>query len=137
MIIEFVAGALLAAAFVVSARKRRAERRLYALGLISAAVIYVGFALAGGADPRWTAIELTGILPFAGLAWLGLRRSAWWLAAGWGAHAAWDVGLHLVAGTPMFVPAWYPVVCIGFDFFVAGALALHAGTRNPLAAEAA
>ena len=137
MIIELIAGILLAVPFVAYARRQgpRVETRIYALGLIGAAVIYAGFALVGTAEPRWMAIEFAGLLPFAGLTWLGLRHSTWWLAAGWVAHAAWDTGLHLVTGTPPFVPSWYPVVCIGFDGFVAGAITLQAW--RALAAETA
>jgi len=124
MILELMAGVLLAIGFVLLARRfgRRNEMFMYALGLVIAAIIYVGFALVGAADSRWLAIEVAGLLPYAGFAWLGIR-SPWWLAVGWLAHGAWDTGLHLVAGTPAFVPGWYPVVCMGFDFLVAGVIA--------------
>jgi hypothetical protein len=123
---EVVAGAALGGLYVVAVRRLapRATRLMYAVGLVIAAIIYVGFALIGGADPRWTALELAGLVPYTLLAWLGWRCSAWWLAAGWLAHVAWDVGGHLVGGTPAFVPAWYPAVCLGFDIYVAGAIAL-------------
>jgi len=67
------------------------ERRLLALGLVVAALIYVGLALR--ADSRWLAVEAIGVVMFGGLAWLG-RRAEGWLALGWAAHVAWDVGLH-------------------------------------------
>jgi len=122
MLAELVAGIVLAVPVLVLARRfgAREEVRVYAASLVIAAVIYVGFALVGGAGQRWTLIELAGLVPFTAFAWLGLRSSLGWLAAGWVAHAAWDTGLHLVAGTPEFVPGWYPVVCIGFDLLMAG-----------------
>src|SRR5260221_433619 len=112
---ELVIGALFALACVALARRfgARGERRLYARWLVVAAVIYVIFAVAGGAAPFWTAVELAGLLPFAGIGWLGLRYSPRWLAIGWAGHAVWDFGLHLMAGTPPFVPGWYPVMCLG------------------------
>jgi hypothetical protein len=138
MIAELVAGAVSALLFVVLARRYgpRAEGRLYAVGLVFAAVIYVGFAVFGGAERRWVVVEFAGLLPFTGLAWLGLRSSAWWLAVGWLAHAAWDTGLHLALGTPAFVPAWYPAVCLGFDLLVAGAIGLRARVLGDVPAEA-
>src|SRR5690349_20146518 len=94
MLVELVAGAVLAVPVVVLARRyaSRDEARVYAAGLVIAAVIYVGFAVAGRAEQDWTMIELAGLVPFAAFAWLGLRRSLGWLAAGWAAHAVWDVG---------------------------------------------
>ena len=137
MIIEILAGALLGVAFLFGARwAGRRERHWYAFGLIVAAVIYVGFALVGAAPLRWTAIELAGVVPYAVFAWLGLRYSAWWLAVGWAAHPAWDVGVHLITGTPVFVPAWYPTVCIGFDLLVAGAITMRVRASDARAAAA-
>ena len=138
MITEIVAGALLGAVFVILARQQRprSEAVLYAIGLVIAAIIYAGFAVAGAAEPRWMAIEFAGILPFAAFAWLGLRYSTWWLAAGWLAHPLWDTGLHLVSGTPAFVPSWYPIVCIGFDLLVAGAIAMRLLVARAVATEA-
>src|SRR6188472_4088669 len=132
MLMELGAGIVLAVPVVVLARRSapRDEARIYAAGLVIAALIYVGFAVAGGAEPRWTLIELAGLVPFAALAWLGLRSSLGWLAVGWAAHAAWDTVLHLLAGTPGFVPAWYPVVCIGFDLFMAGVIGLRLTTKE-------
>ncbi|MFB3132329.1 MAG: DUF6010 family protein [Rhodothermales bacterium] len=115
-----VLGFVLGAAFLVFARRRGAQRkrRLLAVGLVVAALIYVGFAVAW-ADAAWMMIELGGVLVFTGLAVLGLKRSALWLAVGWALHPAWDVGLHLVGAGAAFAPAWYAVACISFDLLVA------------------
>jgi len=138
MIIEIIAGALLGAVFVFIARQQhpRGEAVLYAIGLVVAAIIYAGFAVIGAAPPQWMAIEFAGILPFAAFAWLGVRHSTWWLAAGWLVHPLWDTGFHLFTGTPAFVPSWYPVVCIGFDLLVAGAIAIRMLDRRTVAAGA-
>ena len=56
---------------------------------------------------------------FSLVAWLGVRGALWWLALGWAAHVAWDVGLHLDRSQAL-VPAWYPLFCVGFDLIVAG-----------------
>jgi hypothetical protein len=122
MLIPILLGVVLGSLFVLVARRgrRSAEVRLLALGLVVAALIYVALALPG-ADPRWLALEVAGLAVFGGLAWLGVRVSLWWLALGWVAHVAWDVGLHLER-TQAIVAPWYPLLCVGFDLVVAGYL---------------
>lgn len=122
MLIPILAGAVLGGLFALVARGRggAGEARLIAVGLVVAAAIYVALALAG-ADGRWLAIETAGLVVFAGLAWLGLRASLWWLSLGWMAHVGWDIGLHLDRAQAV-VGAWYPLACVGFDLVVAGFL---------------
>jgi len=123
-------GLFLGVAFLAFARTRGgAERRVLALGLLVAAVIYVGFALIG-AGPAWLLVEMLGVAAYGVLAWLGLRRSPLWLAAGWALHPAWDVGLHLVGAGAAFAPEWYATACISFDLLVAGYIV--AGFRSAL-----
>jgi hypothetical protein len=121
MLLPVLAGAVLGAFFALLARMLvpAGELRLLALGLLVAALIYVGLALPS-ADWRWLGLEATGVIVFGGLAWLG-RRAAGWLALGWMTHVGWDVGLHLDRPQPV-VGAWYPLSCIGFDLIVAGFL---------------
>ncbi len=121
MLLPIVVGALLSAIYVLGARALvpRAERRVLALGLVVSALIYVGFALAGRADGSTLFLEAGGVALFGLVAWLGVRSALWWLAAGWLAHVAWDVGLHLDRSQTL-VPAWYPLFCVGFDLIVAG-----------------
>ena len=95
-----------------------------------AALIYLGFGVAGEASLSWVALEASGVLIFGLLVWLGVRRSAGWLTLGWAAHAAWDAGLHLGPAAFAFVPPWYPIFCISFDLPVAGYLAIR-GRRGP------
>ncbi len=119
MVLPILLGAALGALFAAFARARKAaEARVLALGLVVAALVYVGLALAGTAR-EWLVIEMAGVALFGGLAWLGVRASRWWLATGWGAHVAWDVGLHLDRAQTV-VGAWYPLLCVGFDLMVAG-----------------
>jgi uncharacterized protein DUF6010 len=119
---ELAVGFVLGALLVLSARRGGPAREtpVFALGLIVAALIYIGFALANGAPVRSLLLESLGVIPFGLLAWLGSRRSQLWLALGWAAHTAWDLGFHLGASAPAFVPSWYPVVCTSFDLLVAG-----------------
>ena len=131
MVLPILAGAALGAAFALLARRSADETRMLALGLLVAALVYVGLALAAG-EGRWLGIEVTGAAVFAGAAWLGHRRPGW-LALGWTAHVGWDVWLHLDRAQPL-VGAWYPLLCVGFDLIVAGvlvALALPPGAPRP------
>jgi hypothetical protein len=134
MLEPLLVGAILGALFAVAARRWSGEGELhvFGLGLLVAALIYVGLALPT-ADGRWLALEAGGVPIFGGAAWLGLRRPAA-LAIGWMAHVVWDVGLHLGRAQPV-VGSWYPIACIGFDLVVGGFLlagAVSFGRSRPL-----
>jgi hypothetical protein len=120
LLAPIVSGAVLGALFVTvaSRRSRREEAQLLAIGLVIAALIYVVLAIFG-ADLTWLLYEAAGLLLFGAFAWLGVRASPAWLALGWTAHVAWDVGLHLDRSQAI-VPDWYPLLCVGFDLLVAG-----------------
>ena len=111
------AGLVLGACFIALARTF-GERRIFAVGLIVAALIYLGFAVFGHADPRWIGTEVLGVALYGTVAWLGLRHTAWWLVVGWAAHPIWDIALHLV-GSSTYAPSWYAILCISFDVLVA------------------
>jgi hypothetical protein len=130
MLLPIVLGAVAGGLFVLIARrwKHPGEPRLMATGLVVAALIYGGFAVAGAADPRWLGLEAAGLGLFGVVAWLGLRVSPWWLALGWAAHAAWDV-VHLDRAQG-FVPAWYSLWCFALDLVVAGYLLGPATARR-------
>jgi hypothetical protein len=117
--IEIGVGILLAIGFILLVRRSRSfakEKLQFAIGLIVAALIYVGFGLFSGSI-AWILTELTGVAIYALFAWSGLKRSSWFLVAGWALHVLWDAGLHGLS-TP-FVPHWYIGACIGFDLLLA------------------
>jgi len=120
--IEILVGILLGASFLFYACRRgpHAETMVCAGGLVVAALIYVGFAVARGAGRLDLFLELGGVLLF-GLVAVRFRRSPLLVGAGWMAHVGWDVGLHS-GGVRGFVPASYPLVCVGFDLLVAAYL---------------
>lgn len=97
---------------------------MLALGLLTAALVYLGFALFRG-GPVWIVAELLGVGTYGLLAWMGLRRSPLWLAGGWALHPVWDVGVHLIATEGSPAPAWYIIACISFDLLVAGGVAMR------------
>jgi hypothetical protein len=122
--IALILGSFLALALVGLARRfpPERERRIYAVGVLSAALIYVGFAVAGGAGARWLALETFGVLLYGAAAWGGLRGRPRLLALGWAAHVAWDVLLHLSGAGAEYTPHWYPWACISFDLVMAAAV---------------
>jgi hypothetical protein len=122
-VIQLLSGALACLAFVLIARRtcRKHELMVYAVALVVAASIYLGFAAASGAALSWTALAAGGLSVFSLVALLGWRISAWALILGWTAHAAWDLMIDKIM-PPGFAPQWYPFVCIGFDLFLAAYL---------------
>jgi hypothetical protein len=122
--LNILLGLVLALVTVFLARRLgpSAATRLYAVGLVVAALVYLALALASRSTPQWVAIELLGVALYGGVAWLGFRGWAAALAPGWAAHVAWDLALHLDGAGAAFTPAWYPWLCVGFDLPIAVAV---------------
>ena len=118
-----ILGIVLSLALIYLARTypAKGERRVYAVGLVVAAFIYVVFGIVGGASVRWLTIESIGVLIYGVAAWVGLRGWPSLLALGWIAHVAWDVLLHVSGAGAEYTPPWYPWLCVSFDLVVAGA----------------
>ena len=71
-----IVGAVLAIPFLLWTRSQPdAGMRFYALGLGVTALIYVVFALIGGASGRSLGLEAIGVLLYGGAAWLGFRSA--------------------------------------------------------------
>ena len=124
-------GAALALALVGLARRYppRRERRVYCVGLVIAALIYVVFGVAGGAGARWLALEIFGIFLYGTAAKAGFRGHPWLLALAWAGHVAWDVPFHLSGAGAEYTPPWYPWLCVSFDLVMAGAVLASGGRR--------
>ncbi|NMG10261.1 DUF6010 family protein [Brasilonema sp. UFV-L1] len=99
------------------------ESRTLAVGLVVAALIYIGFAMGGGASQLWIAIEVAGVGVYGLLAVLGLRYSKWWLMLGWMTHPLWDIKLHMANIGATFTPHWYAIACVSFDLLIAAYIA--------------
>ena len=137
-VIALVVGIVLATLFLLWARAQPdAGMRLYVIGLGVTALIYVVFALIGGAGGRSLALEAAGLLLYGAAAWLGFRGSLTLLSLGWAMHVVWDVGLHLQGAGAGYTPFWYPWGCASFDLMVGGAvLVTGAGRERRLARQA-
>ena len=122
-VVALIVGIVLAFAFLLWTRAQAdAGRRLYAIGLAVTALIYVAFALIGGAGTRSLALEAGGVVLYGAAAWVGFRKSVALLALGWAMHPVWDVALHLQYPGAAYTPDWYPWGCVSFDLMVAGAV---------------
>lgn len=131
--ISLIAGLVLACGLVFLARRNAHARqlRVYAVGLVAAALIYVGFAASRGAATRDFALEFFGAVAFGTVAWLSLRAgNRALLAAGWAAHVLWDLPLHLHEPGARYVPEWYVWLCVSFDLVIAAALIVPPQTRT-------
>lgn len=117
-------GVISAIAFLAFIQLKPAqESQVLAIGLIVAALIYVGFASVGNSRPEWIAIELAGVGLYGLLAVVGLYYSHWWLMLGWMAHPVWDIGLHWFGQGTIVAPSWYAIACTGFDGLIAAYIA--------------
>ena len=77
-----------------------------------------------GQGSTWLGVEAIGLPIYVGLAWLGLKRSPWFLVAGIIAHGvAWDAW-HWLAHSA-YVPDWYSVGCFVVDVALGVYLALR------------
>ena len=118
-------GLVSAISFIALARIRPSQELLFlTVGLVVAALIYVGFAIGGGQSKLWIAIEVAGVGVYGLLALLGLLYSNWWLMLGWMAHPLWDIGLHILNKGAAFTPVWYAIACVSFDLVVAMYIAI-------------
>jgi len=124
LFIEIIVGGLLAIGVLTLYRQLsdKSFKIFFAKTLILAAAIYLGFALFGlvvrTASFNWLLVEIFGLGIYLAFAYVGLKKSAMFLALGWAAHVIWDVGLHFSENVA-FVPDFYPTACIGFDLVFA------------------
>jgi hypothetical protein len=101
----------------------RYARHILAIALVLAAMPYVHFAHNADAGALWLTVELAGVCLYGGMAAMGVRRSLWWLVAGWALHPVWDMALHYVGPGRAFAPEPYAVACLSWDLVVAGYIA--------------
>lgn len=98
-----------------------------AWGVLTAAVIYLTWGTSRGELPRgrWLTLETAGVLTFGALAITATATdpasARYVLAAGWLAHAVWDVIHHRA---DRVVPRWYAELCMVCDLVVAMSLLL-------------
>ncbi len=115
-----VGGAVLS---VVALLLPRFTKLILAVVLVIAAVIYIFFVHKID-HTGWLLVEIAGVGIYGMMAWLGVRRSPWWLAAGWALHPLWDVALHFFGPGHTFAPISYTIPCLSYDLLVAAVIAI-------------
>lgn len=122
-ILWLLLGALAALPLIWWARGKRIETqaKLFGQGLVIAAIIYIGFAIAWG-SAIWILIEGLGVLLYGVFFLLGSKKGVVWIGVGWLLHPLWDAALHLYGPGSEVAPRWYAVACLSFDVVVAGYL---------------
>lgn len=136
-LLQILLGLVTGIAFLLAVRAlppRRAQT-LSSIGLIGAAVIYVGFALWYGAPASWLRWELGGLALYTALALAPAYGAPRLVALGWLAHPLWDIGMHWSGTGAEYAPHWYVVACPSFDVLVA--CYLFAMVFNPQRIDAA
>jgi len=120
MIVEIIVGflAALLAVYIIRKVYPNKDHAFWRIGLLIAALIYVGFAVFG-ASWEHLPMELGGVLIYGFIAFLSKKHTLYWLAFGWIIHVCWDLFLHSGTTTP-YVPDWYPGACLGFDLVIGG-----------------
>jgi hypothetical protein len=97
----------------------------FANGIVVAAIIYWVWGAVRGQlwRPGWLTLETAGVAVFGALTLAALTMDAaparYLLAAGWLAHAAWDVAHHRAN---RIVPRWYAECCAVVDVLLAAAI---------------
>ena len=127
-----ILGALLACAYIYGSTRISwiSLKANLAVGLVVAAVNYVGFALVWGST-HWVLIESLGIPIYDLMAWLGVKKSPVWLAVGWMLHMPWDLFLHYIGPGFHVAPEWYMFACFSFDLVVGEYVLLWVTGRLP------
>jgi hypothetical protein len=124
IVLAICVGLALGGVLIAVARRREPDRalRLYAIGLLVTALLYLTFALVGRANASWLALEALSVVLYGAAAWIGYRRWPVVLAVGWAGHVAWDVLLHMSGPGAAYTPPYYVWFCVGFDLIVAAAI---------------
>jgi len=102
----------------------RFERNLLAGFLVLMPLVYLArylFVFTERPENFWLWIEVLGVLIFAALAVLGVKRSPWFLAVGMVLHGfVWD-SWHYRNST--YIPDWYVIACMAVDVTLGGYVA--------------
>ncbi|HCM77729.1 MAG TPA: hypothetical protein DIS90_15205 [Cytophagales bacterium] len=95
--------------------KRLDKNTIYGLILMGIAFLYIGYT--------WTNLEVAiisfiQVLFFLPFAYLGIKKNAYYLVAGYFLHGIWDV-VYPFLGSPDLLPPDYDYFCITYDVIVA------------------
>lgn len=107
--------------FVAYRRSQHFNIKLFGISLITAALIYVGFAFIWGSW-QWVIIELMGVVIYGSCYLFTKKLSVFILPLGWLLHPVWDIAVHYSGPGNHIAPHWYTIACLSFDVLVASYL---------------
>jgi hypothetical protein len=87
---------------------------IYGLVLSGIGFIYVGFTWS---DPQALIINCVQAIVFLFIAWFGIRKSMYILAAGYFLHGSWDLAYNLFPDSNL-IPPHYDLFCLSIDFTI-------------------
>ena len=118
-------GAAVASLALVAPLPEQLQIWISAWSVLLAAVIYLTWGTARGdlGDRRWLSAQTAAVLGFGAVVIAAVAvepaSARYVLAAGWLAHAAWDVAHHRA---DRVVPRWYAEACMVADLLLATVL---------------
>ena len=99
---------------IVAVLKQVDKPTIYGLILSGIGFLYVGFTWS---DTRALIITCIQAVVFLFIAWYGIKRNLYILAAGYFLHGAWDLAYNLFPATNL-IPPHYDLFCLSIDFTI-------------------
>jgi hypothetical protein len=99
---------------IIALLKQVDKPAIYGLILSGIGFLYVGFTWS---DTRALIINCIQAVVFLFIAWYGIRRSLYILAAGYFLHGTWDLIYNLFPETNL-IPPHYDLFCLSIDFTI-------------------
>ncbi len=99
---------------IVALLKRLDKRTMYGLILSGIGFLYVGFTWTD--IPSFVINSLQAIV-FLFIAYYGIKKSSYLLAAGYFLHGLWDLAYNFFP-TPHLLPPHYDLFCMSLDFTI-------------------
>ena len=114
----------------ISLMKGMDKATLYGLVLSAIGFLYVGYTWS---DLQALIINSFQALVFFFLAYFGIRKSLFFLVAGYFLHGAWDLIYHFFPGASL-IPPHYDLFCLSIDFTMGFYLlrSKYTGDRTPI-----
>ena len=90
------------------------KKIIYGLILSGIGFLYVGFVWT---DLQALVVNSIQAVVFLFLAYYGIKRSIYILAAGYFLHGSWDIAYHFI-NDPGLIPPHYDLFCLSIDFTI-------------------
>lgn len=118
---------------VIGLLKGLDKKIIYGLTLSGIGFLYAGFAWTNTTALVQNAIQS---IFFLFVAYYGIKRSLYFLAAGYFLHGAWDMVYHLLPGSDL-TPPHYDLFCLSIDFTIGFYLAVieYRGSKKIVSAK--